>query len=80
MSAFLAENGLDQIRSQERYWALQIVDNLAEIERWRLTIDDAARRRHGPIQLCRSRLCGISQKDGFAYALIAPSAGTRASA
>jgi hypothetical protein len=45
MAAWLRENGLDGIHSQERYWALQIVDNLAEIERWRGGLDESLRRR-----------------------------------
>jgi hypothetical protein len=45
MADFLVEHGLDQVRSQERYWALQIVDNLDAVASWRATIDDAQRRR-----------------------------------
>jgi hypothetical protein len=44
-TCWFRDNGLDGIHSQERYWALQIIDNLDEIERWRASLDDAQRRR-----------------------------------
>jgi hypothetical protein len=44
MGLWLANAGLDGIHQQERYWALKIVDNIAEIEAWRATLDDAGRR------------------------------------
>jgi hypothetical protein len=41
----LRENGLDGVNNQERYRALLILENLAEIETWRAGLDDAQRRR-----------------------------------
>lgn len=45
MTSWLDRTGLSDLHTQERYWALQIVDNLAAITRWRDGLDDAKRRR-----------------------------------
>lgn len=43
--SWLRENGLDGVNNQERYLALLILENLAEIEGWRAGLDEAKRRR-----------------------------------
>ncbi|MGM4870671.1 hypothetical protein AB7645_05520 [Bradyrhizobium sp. 956_D2_N1_5] len=45
MALWLESNGLDGLHQQERWWALKVVDNLAEIDNWRANLDDASRRR-----------------------------------
>jgi hypothetical protein len=45
MGIWLRENGLDGVNNQERYRALLILENLAEIETWRAGLDEGQRRR-----------------------------------
>src|SRR5204862_1907191 len=44
MGAWLRENGLDGINTQERYRALQVLEKLPEIEAWRASLDEKKRR------------------------------------
>jgi hypothetical protein len=45
MGRWLAENGLDAIGQQLRHRVLSCMDNLAEIEQWRASLDAEARNR-----------------------------------
>ncbi|HEY6258216.1 MAG TPA: hypothetical protein VIY51_20735 [Xanthobacteraceae bacterium] len=45
MGQWLAQHGFDTITTQERYRALQVLDNISEIETWRAGLDDAQRRK-----------------------------------
>ncbi|WP_426418470.1 hypothetical protein [Bradyrhizobium genosp. A] len=45
MTLWLETNGLDGIHQQERWWALKVIDNLGEIDKWRASLDPASKRR-----------------------------------
>jgi hypothetical protein len=45
MSVWLRQAGLDGINNQERYRALQVLENLAQITTWRDTLPEAKRAR-----------------------------------
>jgi hypothetical protein len=45
MGEFLRRHGFDEINNQERYRALQVLEHLETIERWRAGLPEAKRRR-----------------------------------